>query len=261
MSLPNQIDSTTPPGAEDISLGDDRIRAFKQAVLDIFGIPAATNINNALFGVVAAGLQSLFFQDSAADPTIAGQLRRNGSDLRFHNGVSVVNLGAPTGLGPLPWPTATAPTGWVLCDGAAISRTTFAALFAVIGTTYGVGDGSTTFNVPNCKGRIPVGFDSGQTEFNALGKTGGEKVHTLTTAEMPVHNHGVTDNGHAHGTNLPLSNTGGSSVNWWQGNNSLGSANPSTSTDGTGISIQNAGSGNSHNVLNPYITFNYIIKA
>src|SRR5215467_6824657 len=195
MSLPNQIDPTTPPGAEDISLGDDRIRAFKQAVLDIIGIPTATNINNKLFEVLAAGLQSVFFQDAASDPTIAGQVRRNGSDLKFHNGSGVITLGAPTGLGPLPWPTATAPLGWILCDGAAISRTTYAALFAVIGTTYGVGDGSTTFNLPNCKGRIPVGFDSGQTEFNALGKTGGEKTHTLTVAELATHDHTIA---HTH---------------------------------------------------------------
>lgn len=120
------------------------------------------------------------------------------------------------------WSTATAPTDWLLCDGSAVSRTTYATLFGVISTTYGTGDGSTTFNLPNLKGRIPVGLDSTQTEFDALGETGGAKTHTLTTTEMPshthtqnahthtqdshnhtqnAHNHGITDPGHIHSLN------------------------------------------------------------
>ena len=77
---------------------------------------------------------------------------------------------------------------WLVCDGSAISRTTYATLFAVLGTTYGSGDGSTTFNIPNMQGRVPVGYDSGQTEFDALGETGGAKTHTLTSGES-AHSH------------------------------------------------------------------------
>jgi microcystin-dependent protein len=94
---------------------------------------------------------------------------------------------------------STAPAGWLSCDGANVSRTTYAALFAIIGTTYGAGDGSTTFGLPNMKGRIPVGFDSAQTEFDALGETGGAKTHALTSAEMPSHTH--TQNAHNHTQN------------------------------------------------------------
>jgi microcystin-dependent protein len=72
----------------------------------------------------------------------------------------------------------TPPAGWLLCDGAAVSRTTYAALFAIIGTTYGIGDGSTTFNLPDSRGRASAGFDSTQTEFNTLGKKSGAKTHT-----------------------------------------------------------------------------------
>lgn len=90
---------------------------------------------------------------------------------------------------------ATAPGGWLLCDGAAVSRTSYSALFAVIGTTYGSGDGSTTFNLPNLKGRIPIGLDATQAEFDALGGVGGSKTHTLSVAEMPYHNHGMN---HTH---------------------------------------------------------------
>lgn len=88
--------------------------------------------------------------------------------------------------------TATLPAGWLTCDGAAVSRTTYARLFAAIGTTFGSGDGSTTFNLPNLKGKVLAGYDAGQTEFNAIGKTGGAKTHTLTAAQMPSHTHDLT---------------------------------------------------------------------
>lgn len=94
------------------------------------------------------------------------------------------------------WATNTAPTGWQLCDGTAVSRTTFSALFAVIGTTYGSGNGSTTFNLPNLKGRVLVGRDAAQTEFDTLGETGGAKTHTLATTEIPSHQHNVSAYGH-----------------------------------------------------------------
>ena len=72
-----------------------------------------------------------------------------------------------------------APTGWLLCDGSDVSRTTYSDLFAVVGTTYGAGDGSTTFGLPNLEGRVPVGLDAGQTEFDALAETGGSKLSLI----------------------------------------------------------------------------------
>lgn len=74
------------------------------------------------------------------------------------------------------WPTDVAPANWLLCDGSAVSRSQYQSLFAVIGTQYGNGDGSTTFNLPNFKGRVAVGKDSAQAEFNVLGETGGSKT-------------------------------------------------------------------------------------
>lgn len=102
------------------------------------------------------------------------------------------------------------PAGWLYCDGSAISRTTYALLFAAIGTAYGDGDGSTTFNIPDMRGSVPAGYDSGNatgrlTEAEtqgvsaaALGNSGGEQGHTLITGELAAHNHGVTDPGHLH---------------------------------------------------------------
>ncbi len=98
--------------------------------------------------------------------------------------------GAALPIGALmPYAGAAAPSGWLLCDGSAVSRSTYAGLFAVIGTTYGAGNGTTTFNVPNLKGRMPVGLDAAHTEFDTLAETGGEITHTLTEAEMPNHGH------------------------------------------------------------------------
>lgn len=95
-----------------------------------------------------------------------------------------------------PYAGGSAPTGWLLADGSAVSRSTYADLFAAIGTSYGAGDGSTTFNLPNLKGKLPVGRDAAQSEFDTLGETGGEKTHVLTTAELPSHAHSIN---HDHG--------------------------------------------------------------
>lgn len=86
--------------------------------------------------------------------------------------------------------SATLPAGWLPCTGLAISRTTYAALFAVIGTTFGSGDGSTTFNIPTLSNRFPKMYSpSNPTGENAIGGTGGLNSVTLTIAEMPAHTH------------------------------------------------------------------------
>jgi len=134
---------------------------------------------------------------------------------------------------------SSAPHGFLLCDGSAISRWDFANLFAVIGTTYGAGDGVNTFNLPNLKGRVPVGRDASQTEFDGLGETGGEKTHTLTIAEMPSHTHtylGVQSQGAASGLDNVAEN----------------SPRPTETSGSTGGS-------QAHNNLQPYIVLNYII--
>lgn len=141
---------------------------------------------------------------------------------------------------------STAPTNWLICDGSAVSRVTYSDLFNAIGTTYGAGDGTTTFNLPNLKGRVAVGKDTTQTEFDSLGETGGEKKHTLTTQEMPTHNHG------AKGFRMCATSQ--------QGNQVVSSQIIPTDPVNASTSV-NAGGGQAHNNLQPYITLNYIIKA
>lgn len=136
---------------------------------------------------------------------------------------------------------STIPTGWLECTGAAVSRTTYAALFAVIGTTFGAGDGSTTFNTPDLRGRSVVGYKSTDSNFNAIGKTGGTKTHTLTIAELPAHTH----------TGCPaitVTAAGATST-------ASSYASETTATSGS------AGTGGSHNNLPPYIVMKMIIKA
>ncbi len=126
-----------------------------------------------------------------------------------------------------------------MCDGTAYSRTvTYNNLFTAIGTAYGVGDNSTTFNVPNLKGRVPVGLDSTQTEFDTRGETGGEKAVTLTQGQIPSFSH-----------ELQMASTGDGTT-YFRGSNGPYS---------TSIYYSH-GSGQAHNNLQPYIVVNYIIK-
>jgi microcystin-dependent protein len=94
----------------------------------------------------------------------------------------------------MPFAGSVAPEGYLLCDGSAVSRTDYADLFAAIGTVYGAGDGSTTFNVPDLSGRVVLGV----SQSHVLGSTGGEATHTLTEQEMPAHSHTVPSHGHAN---------------------------------------------------------------
>ena len=134
-----------------------------------------------------------------------------------------------------------APYGWFICDGSAVSRTDYASLFNVISTTYGSGNGSTTFNLPDIKGKVVVGYNSSETEFNNLGKVGGAKTHTLSISEMPSHNHSYTKTN--NGSN------GYYDVSGATNDIEFGSSN-------TGLT----GGDQPHNNLQPYITLNYIIK-
>jgi microcystin-dependent protein len=162
---------------------------------------------------------------------------------------------------------ATAPTGWLICDGDQYPQASYASLYAIIGNTYNTG-GETAgyFRVPNIKGRVIVGRDASDSDFNVLGETSGAKTHTLTESEMPSHDHtgSISGGSHFHSMNTGAALTlgAGNSLFANSGNppvTSAGSTGTSTSHSHT-LNINNAGSGNAHNNLQPYIALNWIIK-
>jgi len=135
-----------------------------------------------------------------------------------------------------------APSGWLQCDGTAYSRTTYARLFAAIATTWGAGDGSSTFNVPDYRRRVPVGSGGSGTATlaNTVGSTGGEETHTLTQAELPASTATVPMN------TLNLGTGGGSGVNF--------------KVAGAGDVTGPLGSGTPFNQMQPSAVCMYIIR-
>lgn len=92
----------------------------------------------------------------------------------------------------IPFAGTVSPEGYLLCDGSAVSRSTYALLYAVIGDTYGAGDGSTTFNLPDLRGMVVLGVSNS----HSLGSTGGSETVTLTDGNLPAHSHEVPQHGH-----------------------------------------------------------------
>lgn len=168
----------------------------------------------------------------------------------------------------------TAPSGWLLCYGQAVSRTTFAALFAAIGTTYGTGDGSTTFNLPDCRGRVSAGKDdmggasadrlTSPLNGDNLGATGGSQGVAISVAQLPSHDHGgntAQGGAHSHVVNAFLSSTGGFQSGSRFEPGTLGSG-VETSIAGNHVhAIPAQGGGEAHPNVQPTIIFNKIIKA
>jgi len=135
---------------------------------------------------------------------------------------------------------AQAPAGWLLCNGQAVSRAAYAALFNVIGVTYGSGDGATTFNLPDLRRRSPIGAGGGW----ALGAPVGAETHTLTIEELPAHTHSDRYNG---------------TVQFYQG-----AAPPAYTMAGAGAAYAATGStggGQPHNNVGPSLAVNFIIYA
>lgn len=188
---------------------------------------------------------------------------------------------APTGV-VLPFAGSSAPTGWLLCFGQAVSRTTFAALFAVLGTTYGAGNGTTTFNLPDLRGRVAAGEDDmGGTAANrlttagsgvngsALGAAGGAETHTLSSAQIPSHTHTAsTDTAAAHTHSGIVTGTGSVNniTNTAGGSAIAGAVNAAGNTAAGGahshvVTVNaNTGGDGAHNNTQPTIILSYIIK-
>ncbi len=143
----------------------------------------------------------------------------------------------------LPYAGASAPTAWMICDGTAISRTTYAALFAIAGTSFGVGDGSTTFNLPDLRGRVPMGSGTGSgLTARTRGASVGAETHALSVAELPAHHHAIdTSNG-----------TSGAFTTLAEEQFLQTKVSPANTED--------TGSGTAHTIVQPSQVTNFIIK-
>jgi microcystin-dependent protein len=180
------------------------------------------------------------------------------------DGGSITGLaGLNTGL-IIPWSTTTAPSGFLECDGAAVSRSTYAALFAVVGTTYGVGNGTTTFNLPDLTDKTVVARSTANSK--SLAQTGGANTvtptgnisgstgsTTLTSNQIPSHSHSFPTSG--------MCGVGSSQVGGMSGQ---GGSNATTQNTGGGQSHDHTlsanFSGSANSVLQPYLVLMYIIK-
>jgi microcystin-dependent protein len=181
----------------------------------------------------------------------------------------VDSVAAPVGSIVM-WPQSTPPTGWNFCVGEAVSRTAYPALFALIGTAYGAGDGSTTFNLPNMGSRSPFAWDG----TTGIGAVGGETTHTLAAQELPVtaygdvgHTHPATESSHTHASGWAaggLNGVGNFAPNLPQpaaGSSTRTDATSATVTVGTGnAAISNPGGGQPHNNMHPYFVIGFIIR-
>ncbi len=153
------------------------------------------------------------------------------------SGVNVADLKATA--------ASTAPEGWLICDGSAISRSTFSVLFTAISTTYGVGDNSTTFNLPDGVGRVLIGAGTGAgLTLRARGDESGSETHTLTRDEMPNHTHGTTNG------SIVVNSAAGTEYVTTAGNK------------GTIVAVSGVSSGadGAHENMQPFFVANWIIK-
>jgi len=182
----------------------------------------------------------------------------NGSNLTGIEGIPTATI--------VPWSDSSVPTGFLECNGAAVSRSTYSALFAIVGTTYGAGDGSSTFLVPDLQDNVPVGKSNnkalastgGANTVTSTGNVAGSTANaTLSTAQLASHSHSVSGMGNAQtfasGTSAPMGNPApGGTRNANTGNQGSGSAHSHN------MSANFAGDATS--VLQPYLAIIYIIK-
>lgn len=256
-----------------LSAMDGKLIAFSPHTTNTAGSPAVS------LNVDGLGAKSLQVSPGVELP--AGFLVSGSPYVALYNALNGVfylqnSFGNPYSIpigGSLDFWGSTAPnSSFALMYGQAISRTTYSVLFGLFSTTYGVGDGSSTFNIPDLRGRISAGKDDmggsaasrlTSTYFGGtattLGAVGGLESHTLTTAQLAAHSHGVTDPGHGHTSDAARRNE---SVHFQNVSTTLGQLSESATINAntTGISINNAGGGGAHNNVQPTIITNKLLR-
>jgi microcystin-dependent protein len=231
--------------------------------------PAETNTGAATINITALGAKNIFLNGAAL---VGYEMRKNQPVRLFYDGTQFNIISGAHGDGTplgtvLPHAPATAPSGFLLCYGQAVSRTTYADLFGLLSTTYGTGDGSTTFNVPDLRGRVAAGQDdmggssanrltnqSGGLNGDTLGATGGAETHTLSGAESGTAAHSHTASGSWSYREIG----GGGSTNFMP--NTDDAPNTSMSVSVTVNNASAAAASSAHNNVQPTIILNYIIK-
>lgn len=185
----------------------------------------------------------------------------NGPNLDSTN-IQTSITGALAFTGMIAWyGNATPPAGWLVCDGSAVSQKTYAALYNILGTTYGPNTGG-NFTLPDFRRYAPMGVGGSQVSgpANTMGSSGGSETHTLITAELPSHNHDDSP-GHYHGQNANFNGGGGTTQVPTSGGASTSttlSAGVTTTT--STISVNSTGGGGAHNNVQPSLISNFIIK-
>ena len=193
----------------------------------------------------------------------------------FSGGTEIINNGElleggiPTAT-IVPWSSSSVPSGFLECNGLAVSRSTYSALFAIVGTTYGAGDGSTTFNVPDLEDNVPVGKSGtknlgstgGANTVAATGNVGGSTANaTLSTAQLASHNHNIIGTGNPPNEPYQISSRmAGSPPNNEDSGRSTITVNNTGSGSGHSHNMSATFSGDATSVLQPYLTLIYIIK-
>ncbi len=209
----------------------------------------AANASTTVKGIVQAATSAQINSGTATGST--GAVLAVTPDALAASNYGSANIPPPGLISP--YGGASAPTGWLLCDGSAVSRSTYAALFAIVSTTYGAGDAATTFNVPDLRGRVPIGTGTGigggtsgtglpvggsALTAVALASWRGEETHVLTVGELASHSHTFN------------SNTDGSTT----GTVGRGTAG------GTSVTTSTTGSDTAHNNVQPVMGVSFIIK-
>ncbi len=166
----------------------------------------------------------------------------------------------------VPWSSASVPTGFLECNGQAVSRSTYSALFAIVGTTYGAGDGSSTFLVPDLQNNVAVGKSNnkslastgGANTVSSTGNVGGSTANaTLSTAQLASHNHNTPTQNQGPQNNTSKPNALGTTPG---GNSPTMTINSTGSGTGHSHNMSATFSGDATSVLQPYLTIIYIIK-
>ena len=279
---------------------------FESMLTDITAVKKSDNIDKWFWATVTESDPIRIMLDTDTEPIAADVTSLVGSMsvgsrvwCQMFNGY--ITIHGPSGGGGrvvgsiLPFAGSVAPENYLLVQGQSLAVTDYPELFAVLGYTYG-GSGA-NFSLPNLQGRVPVGLNSSETEFNALGKTGGSATHTLTVNEMPSHTHTQNahthtspehthgNTSHSHNTTTDtfaraISTTASGATQGYVASSSGGGYYRSTplssnSTGGRNINIhstsvtinsttatnQDTGGGAAHNNLQPYTTLNFIIAA